>query len=183
MKRGLIVQSFWYFHSVKREQKRLYNVKNVPFPRPRIPSKPPSERLSFLSLHSFYLKKGAVLLRSHVETFCRRRRHFVEVVNSLFCVCIYAQREEINEEIFQTNRFKNPSKDHTKSAQIEFTRNFRSAMMFLLSDVILLMGEAFMCVISRIILSFSLSRAFSLSIRTLLFPAARCRRRRHNSLL
>ena len=86
-------------------------------------------------------------MRSHVETFCRRRRHFVEVVNSLFCVCIYAQREEINEEIFQTNRFKNPSKDHTKSAQIEFTRNFRSAMMFLSSDVILLMGgEGFTCV-------------------------------------
>jgi len=73
-----------------------------------------------------------------------------------------------------------------KSAQIEFTRNFRSAMMFLLSDLIILLmgGEAFMCVISRIILSFSLSRAFSLSItRTLLFPAARCQRRRHNSLL
>ena len=90
MKRGLIVQSFWYFHSVKREQKRLYNVKNVPFPRPRIPSKPPSERLSFLSLHSFYLKRGVRKERSRVEevSFCRRR-HFVEVViNSLPCVHI-----------------------------------------------------------------------------------------------
>ena len=77
-------------------------------------------------------------------------------------------------------------KDETKSAQIWFTRNFRSAMMFLSSDVILLLmgGEGFMCVISRSTLSFSLSGAFSLSVtRTLLFPAARCRRRRRNSLL
>ena len=177
------MQSFWYFHRVKREQKRLYNVKNVPFPRPRIPSKPPSERLSFLSLHSFYLNLKVVLVRSHIkEAFCRRR-HFVEVVNSLFCVCIYKRKERSSmKRFFKQIDSKILQKDH-ESAQIEFTRNFRSAMMFLLSDVILLMGEAFMCVISRIILSFSLSRAFSLSIRTLLFPAARCRRRRHNSLL
>mgnify|MGYP001441478649 CR=1 FL=1 len=55
-------------------------------------------------------------------------------------------------------------KDETKSAQIWFTRNFRSAMMFLLSDlIILLMDEAFMCVISRSTLSFlSLERFHSL---------------------
>ena len=73
-----------------------------------------------------------------------------------------------------------------KVLRFEFTRNFRSAMMFLSSDLILLLmgGEGFMCVISRSTLSFSLSGAFSLSVtRTLLFPAARCRRRRRNSLL
>ena len=56
-------------------------------------------------------------------------------------------------------------KDETKSAQIWFTRNFRSAMMFLSSDVILLLmgGEGFMCVISRSTLSFlSLERFHSL---------------------
>ena len=55
-------------------------------------------------------------------------------------------------------------KDETKSAQIWFTRNFRSAMMFLSSDVILLLmgGEGFMCVISLSTLSFSLSSVFTL---------------------
>lgn len=70
-------------------------------------------------------------MRSYIRAFCRRRRHFVEVVNSLFCVCIYKRKEEINEEIFQTNRFKNPSKDQTKSAQIGCTRH-RSALIKLM---------------------------------------------------